>query len=201
MPESGLNVTEEYNSVLSTLITSASRAIDRELGKQENYFYPSTSDGTYYYDGNGAACLQIDDFVSITSVSVSEEGGLASSDYTLWSSSDYITVPYNTTPIYRLEVDTLNGSKLYFDRYRKAVKVIGIRGHSATPPSTIALACKIQVMRWLARAKQMFADNGASGDMGQVVLNIGNRNFIGSNLDPDVAAMLHPYKIAAMGDE
>ena len=194
--DSGLASSTDYDNLIGTIITAASRAIDREIGRQANYFSPSSVGETRYYDGTGTDCLWIDDAVSITSVSVSESGGLASSDYTLWSSSDYITYPYNSTPIMKLKVDTLNGSKLYFDRYRKAVKVVGVFGYSATPPNNVNMACRIQSVRWFQRGKQMFADTGANVDVGQVTINMGGGAFIGSKLDPDVAALLNPYKLA-----
>ena len=197
--EFGLGSTD-YDPSLTSLLTTASRLVDKELGKWENYFYPSTDTENRYYDGTGGNTVYIDDAVSISAVAVSESGGLASSDYTAWSSSDYITHPYNTTPIYKLIVDRLNGSKLYWYPYRKAVKVTGIFGHSATPPDLVVQAIKVQVSRWHMRQKQMWQDTN-NQELGAVVVNVNGKNFIGTKLDPDVAAMLHPYKIAGLGDE
>jgi len=190
----------DYDTALSSLITTASRLVDREIGKWENYFYPSTDTEDRYFDGNGQRELYIDDAVSVSAVAVSESGGLSSSDYTAWSSSDYITHPYNQTPVYKIIVDRLNGSKLYFDPYHKAVKVTGIFGYSATPPALVIQAVKIQVARWFMRQKQIWQDTN-NQELGAVVVNVNGKNFIGTKLDPDVAAMLHPYKIAALGDE
>ncbi len=194
MPESGLNSSTDYDASLTAQIEAVSRLIDEEVGRHDNYFYPSSDDVTVYYDGNGDRELWIDEFASITTVKVSEEGALASSDYTSWSSSDYLTWPYNDTPIMRLDVDTLNGSKLYWSAYRKAVEVTGVRGYSSTPPKDVTQACIIQTARWFMRAKNAWADTGASPDFGQVVVNVDNRNAIGSKLDPDVAAILRNYK-------
>jgi hypothetical protein len=192
--EPDIATSSDYDSLLSAQITNVSRLIDREVGRFENYFYPSSDATAYYYDGNGDCELWTDEFVSITSVKVSEEGGLSSSDYTTWSSSDYVTWPYNDTPILRLDVDTLNGSKLYWYAYRKSVEVTGVRGHSATPPDDVNQACIIQTARWFMRSKQAWADTGASPDFGQITVNVGGQNAVASKLDPDVAAILNHYK-------
>jgi hypothetical protein len=184
----------DYDVMLTAQITAVSRLIDREVGKWAGFFYPTTDATAYYYDGNGTKELWIDEFASITTLKVSEEGGLSSSDYSTWSSSDYVTFPYNDTPIIRLDVDTLNGSKLYWYPYRKAVEVTGIRGYSTTPPDDVNQACIIQAARWFMRAKQAWADTGASPDFGQITVNVGGQNAIGSKLDPDVAAILWHYK-------
>lgn len=200
-PEAGLNDSGDYDVALQRFITDASRLIDREIGKWDDYFYPSTDAEVRYFDGNGHGTLYIDDLVSISELAVSDEGGRASSDYTVWSSSDYILHPYNTTPKYKIIVDRLNGSKLYFDPYYMAVRVTGVFGYSTTPPQVIKRACSIQALRWFQRAKQQWADTGAKSDFGQVVVNVNNKDFVGSKLDPDVAALLQPFKVAAMGDE
>lgn len=184
----------DYDSLLTTQIEAVSRLIDKEVGKNENYFYPSTDDATYYYDGNGSDELWVDEFVSISGVKVSEDGGRSSSDYTAWSSTDYIAWPYNKTPIMRLDVDILNGSKSYWYSYRKSVEVTGVQGYSATPPADVKQACVIQVARWFMRSKNAWADSNASVDFGQIVINAGNQNALASKLDPDVASILWHYK-------
>jgi hypothetical protein len=191
-PDSGFNASSDYDTALGAFITSASRAIDKEIGKWDNYFYPATDGETRYFDGTGTRELWVDDIVSLTSVSVSEEGGLASSDYTLWSSSDYILTPYNSTPKSILLVDTLNGSKLYWEPYLKAVKIVAVFGYSSSPPQVIKQACSIQALRWFQRAKQNWQDSGAKSDFGQVAIS--------SKLDPDVAALLHPFKLRALAE-
>lgn len=190
--ESGLASSSDYDGVFDVLVTAASRAIDKEVGRWENYFYPSTSDESRYYDGSGSKVLWIDEWVSITSVAVSDEGGLASSDYETWSSSDYIVWPYNSTPKMKLMVDALNGSRLEFDAYPKAVKVTGVPGYSAMPPATVNLAARIQAARWFMRGKQMWQTGGANAETGTLSFD---------KLDPDVASLLAPYKLMVEGAE
>lgn len=191
MPESGLASITTYDNALSQMVTDASRLIDSLVGRWPNYFYPSTSGETRYYDGNGDNELRIDEMVSITSVSVAEQGGVESSDYTTWGSSDYYGWPYNTTanaePIRKLLVDTWNGSKSYWHPYRKSVKVTGVFGWSARPPEIISRAARIQTMRWWMRAKQGYQDAGAVVELGQMM-------YV-KELDPDIQKILWKWMI------
>lgn len=192
LPESGLTSTTDtaYDAMLVTYITTASRLIDREVGRWPKFFYPSTDTVTRYYDGDGTADLWTDEFISVSSIGISEEGGLETSDYTTLSSSDYILWPYNTStskPYYRIIIDTLNGNYLDWPDYRKSVKVAGVFGYSTTPPAEIKQACIIQVVRWYMKAKAAFMMAGASPEVGRPNL---------SALDTDVKALLNAFKVA-----
>ena len=183
-----------YDAVIGGMITAASRLIDREVGRWPNYFYPSTDDETRYFDGSGQVILDIDEAISLTSVSVSEGGGTGSTDYSAWTeNTDFYVWPYNytalSTPIRELHIDW-NGSKSTWTRYPKAVKVVGRFGYSATPPTDIAQACKIQAFRWFMRAKQGYQDAGANPALGQMT-------YV-QQLDPDIREILRPYQIGNM---
>jgi len=142
MPESGLSLagSTDYVAGIAAQITAVSRLIDREVGKWDGFF-STTDTETRFFDGCGESELWIDEFQSISELAVSENGSLSSSDYTVWSTSDYVEWPYNSTPIMRLDIDTLNGSKSWFHPYRKGIKVTGVSGYSATPPQDINQAC------------------------------------------------------------
>ena len=188
-PELGLASTTDYDAIITDDIEVASRLIDREIGKWPGFFYPTTDDVTRYYDGNGEQELDIDPYVSITSVSVSEEGNYSSSDYTAWTlGTDYYTWPYNSTsleePVVRLIVDH-NGDKLNWTRFKKAVQVIGVAGYSAATPAVIKKACVIQVFRWYMRGKQGYADGGANVEIGRMV-------YV-KQLDPDIKELLRSF--------
>jgi len=201
IPDGGLSATTDYDAALSTLITAASRGIDQEVGRWDNFFASTDTTQTYYYDGNGETSLWIDEFASITSVSVSDNGKLASSDYTAWATSDndYIVWPYNSTPTMRLDIDQWNGSQVYFPDYPKAVAIVGARGYSTSAPEIVNLACIEQVERWWMEAKQAFQESGADADMGQVVINNFARRVFGHQLHPNVANKLNKYKLANSG--
>lgn len=190
MPETlGSSTDTAYDDLIASLITSASRAIDGYLGVQDNYFYPSSDDETRYYDGNNDYELQVDDYLSITTLGVAENGGVSSSDYVTWGSTDYFNHPYNATakgrPYKKIIVDVENGEKGYFPAFRKAVKITGIFGYSTTPPADVKQACIIQSIRQLQRAKSGYQDAGASAALGQL--------FYVKELDPDVKNMLNKY--------
>lgn len=180
---------------MATFVATASRLIDLECGRWEGFFYPSTDTTTRYYDGSGDIEQEIDEFASITTVSVAETGGTASTDYTDWTSTDYFTYPYNQAndgkPITKLIIDE-NGSKPEWYAYRKAVKIVGIAGYSTSIPSPIAHAARIQSVRWFMRAKAGYQDTGGSVDFGQM------RFSSKLELDPDVRQLLHPYKLELM---
>lgn len=177
---------------MATFVTAASRLIDLEVGRWEGFFYPTSDSVTFYYDGSGGDEQEIDEFASISAVSVSEQGGTASTDYTAWGSSDYFVAPYNYVvtgkPITQLVVDP-NGSKAGWYRYRKSVQVTGIPGYRTTVPDAIALACRMQSVRWFMRAKQGYQDTGASAE-------IGGLKFTSKlELDADIRQLLHPFKL------
>lgn len=185
----GSSTDTTYDTLLGTLITSASRLIDGYVGRWENYFYPSTDLETRYFDGNNFGVLPIDEMVSISTLGVAELGGVQSSDYVDWSDTDYFTEPYNNTalhlPIRRIVADIENGSKSYFPARRKSVKITGIFGRSATPPDDVKQACKVQVLRYFMRSKSAYQDAGANPAMGQM--------FYVKELDPDVKMLLSKY--------
>lgn len=194
MPDSPLfdSTGTTYDGVISGMITSASRLIDREVGGWVNYFHPSTADETRYFDGNGETEIYIDPLVSLTSLYVAESGGRASTNYTEWTvNTDFYVSPYNYSslgvPIQSLVVDNDSGSKGSFCPARKSLKVTGVFGYSSVPPSDIQQACKIQAMRWFMRAKQGWQDSSANPTLGEML-------YV-QELDPDVKRILMPYKI------
>ena len=202
LPESGLTPTDTtYDAVIGGIVTAVSRLIDREVGRHDNYFLPSTSGETRYYDGSGTTRLQIDDAVSISELAVSEVGGLNSTDYDVWPSTDWYNWPYNSSPIRALVVDRLNGAESHFPRYKKNVKVTGVFGYSLTTPPQVSQAALIQSTRLFMRTKQAYADNGAGAEVGQMNINIGGR-MPEPRLDADVRLMLYPFMFAnSFGDD
>lgn len=179
---------------MGDFITSASRLIDAELGVWPGFFSPSSAVVTRYYNGSGCDEQSIDMFAAITSVSMSEQGGVGSTDYTLLSASDYYFYPYNYAengkPITKIVMDTINNPQFgAFYSFRKAVKVVGIAGYSINIDPRILQACKMQAVRWFMRAKQGYQDTGASVDVGQMTFSSK------LTLDPDVKQLLYSFKL------
>lgn len=175
-----------YDAQLGVLITAASRLIDREVGQLPDYFYPSTDTQTLYFDGNDEQELEIGDWVSVSTVSMSEDGGVSSSDYTAFAATDWYLWPYNSTPKWKLVIDSLNGAQSEFYAYRKSVKVAGIPGYSTTPPADVKMACVMQTTRWFMKAKNAFQLAGANQEVGTIRMD---------KLDPDIAMLLYHYKL------
>lgn len=189
IPEGNYSSSDYAN--MANYVTVASRLIDGLFGRWDGFFYPTTDDVTRYYNGSGGIDQTIDEFASITSVSVAEQGGLASSDYTAWTeNTDYIVKPYNHTadgkPIYCLELVDFNGTKGAWYCGQKSVKVVGVAGYSIAVNSLVAQACKIQAVRWFMRAKGGWQDAGGNETMGTM-------RYKGAvELDGDIRAMLFP---------
>jgi hypothetical protein len=171
MPDSPLNV-PDYDAALLDMITSASRLIDQTVGRWPNYFLPSTDPETRYYNGASGENLYIDECAGVTEVAVSESGGLASSDYTVWATGDYIVEPYNYSalniPIRRIVIDYTNGAQSAWLTYRKGVRVKGYFGWATSIPSPVNRCCRIQVARWWVQARAAYQDAGGSPDLGQI---------------------------------
>jgi len=178
---------------MATYVTNASRLVDQHFGRWPGFFYPSTVDETRYFDGSGQEELTIGEWASITSVSLSEQGGISSSDYTaLTENTDFITWPYNRganneKPIRKL-ICFNQGSPLYsvWLPYRKAIKIVGMPGYSATPPGIVVQAVNMQAVRWFMAAKQGYSQQGADATAGQLVFPNPTR------LDNAVMSILHP---------
>lgn len=195
-PDSVLYSTTDtaFTGLIALMCTRASRLIDKEVGRWPGYFYPTSDAETRYFDGSGCDVQEIDDCISLTSASVAEEGGIASTSYTAWTeNTDFYVSPYNWSannePFHELVIDW-NGSKAVWYRYRKSVKVVGVFGYSATVPDDIKQAVIIQVVRWYMRSKQGYQDASANPEVGQI--------FYTKRLDPDIAEILNPYKIRNM---
>ena len=191
LPEDYIYSSTDYDPMLDDLCTKASRFVDREVGYWPGFFYPTTDSETRYYDGNNEQEIDIDPMVTFTSLAVSEEGSYSSSDYTTWTeNTDFYTWPYNASalgePIRRFIIDW-NGNKLNFTRFKKALKVTGIFGYSASVPEIIQQVCIVQVMRWYMRAKQGYADSGANPEIGQMT-------YV-KRLDPDIKEMLNSFML------
>jgi hypothetical protein len=53
----------------------------------------------------------------------------------------------------------------------------------------VALACRIQAVRWFMRAKQGYQDTGVQAEIGGLTFSKK------TELDPDIKQLLHPLKL------
>lgn len=164
MPDTGFN-TGDYDQLLTASIERASRAVDREVGRWDGYFYPSTADETRYFRGNDESELRIDEAVSITSIGLDESGDYT---YTLLGSTDWYAHPYNRLPIKSVCMDENIGSYSYFYDAPKSVQIIGVFGYAATPPADVRMATAMLAVRYFKRGLQSFRDMGAAVETGQM---------------------------------
>lgn len=189
----------KYDSLFTTLISSASRLVDSLLRREPGAFAVAT-ESTRYFDGNGKSKLYVDELAAAPSaVRVAETGvidtvGGSGGMYTLWEATDYYPWPsrrlVHGKPYLRLDIDVHNGSKSAWYNYPKAVKVTGYFGFatSTNSPEEIRRAVDVQTVRWFKRGQQAFQDAGAIVDMNQL-------RYV-KELDPDIKVMLNLEKFA-----
>jgi hypothetical protein len=122
MPDGIRTSTVKYDALLLRLASEVSRFIDRWCGR---VFYPSLA--VRYFHGEGQAEMDIQDLLSLTSVEISEDGGVTfaalslDADYrpTWW---DDLNDPRSWT---QLVIDP-NGSKSAWPSGFRTVKVTGV---------------------------------------------------------------------------
>ena len=193
MPGSGISSTD-YESLLTDLLTRASRAIDRFTKRAPGaYAVTSSDEQTRYYDGSGSATQYLDEMAAAPSyVGVSEAGGVASTDYTTYPSTDYfiepVNAPYEGMPYTHLVLDQLNGGKALWYSLSHSVKVTAAFAYalSTAIPDEIVQATIIQAARWFKRGQQAFQDTGAIAELGQLTYT--------QSLDPEVKAIIEHYR-------
>ena len=140
LPDGIRATTTDYDEVIYRLLNMVSRAIDRWCGRE---FFPRAA--TRYYNGSGLPVLDIDDLISVTSISMSEDDG---STYTALESTDYILVRgghldpehpfshinaqwnYNHPGSYRAILMDENGNYSEWSTGQKSVKLIGVFGYA-----------------------------------------------------------------------
>ena len=196
VPDSGLSSSTDYDALITSLITRASRLIDMECKRKPGAFAVSTSTSdneTRYYTGSGGSKQWVDEMAGEPSyVGISDDGSVASSDYDTVASTDFFLWPDNAAldlvPYRRIDLDILNGAYAVFYKFRKGVKVTAPFGYSTTTntPDTIKQAAIITASRWFKRGQQGFQDTGAIPELGQLTYT--------KALDPDVLETLAHFK-------
>ena len=136
-----VDINSSLDSQLTDWITAVTNYIDNYTGKS----FEKTVDEIRYFDGNGKNEIQIDDFISISSVEILELNS-TDVDYTLTegANSDYITSPYNDIPKYLLKM-TINSQIANFLSGEKRIKITATWGHSSTVPKDVELVATMLV--------------------------------------------------------
>ena len=180
-----------YDATLESLITAASRKIDR-LCRRPDGFVALTTATARYYAGSGGPIQWIDECTNITTVSVKE--AITDTTYTDWTTSDWAAgrgdsanPDLNHTPYEFLTV-TPWGDYSYFPSGRfsgatvTTVKVTAKWGYATAVPYDIAEATLMQAVRWWKRLQSGMSDTLASGELGMMLYQM--------QLDPDIAGIL-----------
>ena len=167
---------------IEAAITAASRMIDNHTGR---FFYKDGTTNapvTRYYTPKDYWQCELDDVVTISEVAV---------DYnwdqewnTIWTNTDYLLEPINNPrrgwPLTRI----LSTGSYVFDVLPQTLRVKGVWGWSSIP-AEINLATRLQASRLFIRKQSPFGVAGSS-DLGTVRLS--------SRLDPDVEALVRPFR-------
>ena len=171
------------DTMLEIAITASSRMIDDYT---DRFFYSNgttQTPATYYYTAQDYWLIDIDDNFLITEIATDDDFDQTWS--TVWATSDFLVEPVNNPnkgwPINRLiAVD----SYVFPLNIPQGVRVKGRFGWSAVP-SEINQACIIQSSRLFVRKQSPFGIAGTP-ELGTVRLT--------SRLDPDVEALIRPFK-------
>ena len=179
--KAALRITDSVDdTLLEMAVESASRMIDSECDR--NFF--STS-ATRDFIPSDSYTVDTDDLTAITSVKIDDQGDLTFA-ITL-AVSDYQTEPVNQRvsgnafPIYRLRM--IGDYLLPLWGQQATVRIQGTYGFTPVP-TQITQATVIQAGRIFKRLDSLLGFAGFS-DMG--VARVGR-------VDPDVAAMIRPFK-------
>lgn len=179
--KASLGITDTVDDALLELaIESASRAIDSECERQ---FF--STEATRVYVPRDSWVTETDDIVSVTSIKTSSA---ADGTYDItWQASDYQLEPLN---------GLAGGVAMPYDRIRAVgdyyyptsggeatVQVVGTFGYSAVP-TAIKQATVIYASRIFKRNDSPLGVAGF-GDIGVIRV---------SKIDPDIAALISPYK-------
>ena len=165
--------------MLENIVEAVSRWIDAYCGR---IFY-TTSSETRVYTPITSHLVVTDDIATITSVKLD----IGARTYpTTMASTDYDTLPYNTTatvmPIMGLALSP-NSAYSFYPSITKSVQIVGTFGvpSGCTWLEQVREACEIQCARIYKRKDSPFGVTG---------MNALGQNTIISDLDADVKALL-----------
>ncbi len=179
------------DAVITSIITSASLAIDRYCNRPDG-FVALTNATARLYPGSGKDVQRIDECTAITLVEVKDSP--TDSTYVAWVAADWIAFrgdpekpDFNRTPYTHLMTD-LNGdysaftSGAYSRRAIPTVRVTAKWGYATVVPGPIQEACAALTARWYKRYQSAWADTQGNADLGMLLYR--------QVIDPDIQYML-----------
>ncbi|MGD8238263.1 MAG: hypothetical protein PVH68_06920, partial [Armatimonadota bacterium] len=127
----GVTLSERQRTEFRTLLAAAEGVIDRLTERSFVADGTSAAYVTRYFDGDGSACIVIDDLLTLNELTV---------DDIVVASADYYLRPLNETPKTLIELRYTSASN-----DTRNVDVEGIWGYSTTPPEAISLATALLI--------------------------------------------------------
>lgn len=173
----------DHYQQLTTLIGVAGELVDRLTRRYVpglEAYAAATTASARTFTAQGGLVVPIDECVAVSAVAVRWGSETA---WTTLASTDYVTWPFNTTPIMHLEIDWRQGSYSAWPAgYPQNVQVTARWGYSSSPPTVVEQAVVMQVVRWWRRGAQMFADASPVGELGAPAYT--------RQLDPEIQTLL-----------
>lgn len=174
------------DTLLEMAVESASRLIDAEC---DRVFYNAGTAVRYFVPTDRLTC-NIDDAITITEVASDDDGTGTYS--TVWAASDYQLEPVNGraggAPWPWTRIRGIGDPQFYRFGEEATVKVTATWGFGTAVPTMVTQACVIQAARIFKRLDSPLGVAGF-GDLGAIRV---------SRTDPDVAALLAPFKKIAV---
>lgn len=173
------------DDVLLGILKGASRQVDNWCGRR---FNQSDADSVRYFTARAGDMLALPDTVSLSEIATDTTGSRVYA--TVWETTDYDLYPFDAAdidwPYTELRVSPYG--TLRFPDLARSIRLTGVFGWPAVP-DTIREATALQANRLWARKNAPFGIVG-SAELGQMTAI--------TSLDPDVRAMIAPYKVVTV---
>lgn len=167
------------DTTLAAIITAASRAVEEMTNRR----FDQTTE-TRYFTPTGIWYTEVDDLVSVTSVATDIDGNRTYTE--TWTATDYELENANAAgrswPYTELVIAP-NGTKS-FSVLRRGLRIAGVWGWPAVP-QPVTEATILQTIRLFKRIDAPYGIVGST--------DLGNIATI-PRVDPDIAALLAPYR-------
>lgn len=171
------------DDLIASVIDSACRRIDEELGNR--HFYADTAATAKVYAANGQRLLAVDDISSTSGLVIRTDANADGTFETTVPSSDYQLEPLNSLAKGRAVefIRIVNGMWPVATTGRALVEVTAKWGWPAVP-KPIEEAARMTVLRIFNRFNSPLGVAGF-GDLGAIVVR---------SLDPDIRDMIEPFR-------
>lgn len=169
-----LEDTVEWDEYLDILIRSVGDVIDQHTNRT---FLSTGTQETRYFSGRGGGNLEIDDLHTFVTLKVDTNGD-GTFDQALSEGTDFELQPFNDTVKWSIVLRS-GGDLGVMPHGVKAVEVVGVWDWPSVPGS-IEQAAMLMATRWFKRKETDYSDESLAQGV--------------KLLDPDVIAMLQPYR-------